>query len=161
MDSSKEYIYRKAKKQPKKRYRCRTEFDFLKYIRIAFKWALETTGLRRGEIEVLLYAYGHGYFTRKEFTDYYSLHSIYQRHNFKLLIKDGWIKLYRDAKLERDKLYVVTHKTKGFCNSMHKYCAGLQDFPKFKKSYMENRPVKLKYYNMAIAKANKDKVDDN
>lgn len=149
-------------KKPLPRYRSRIEYDFLKYIRVIFKWALENNPeLNRPELELLLYLYGIGAFSRKQFNDYHKLLGLYSIRTLDKFEKEGYIKLWRKKKGKEHALYTLTQKAKIMCNKMHRYACGVEDIP---DNPVSNRMARVdaprinKYYLDVIKKMSKDKA---
>lgn len=150
-----------ANKKPLPRYRSRVDYDFLKYIRIAFKWATDNHDLTRPEVELLLYLYGCGAFSSAQFNEYHKTLGLYAVKTKKAFEREGWIKLWRNRTSNHHKLYTLTEKGKRFCNLMHKYCAGLEEIPLTERSNKmlgKDKPRINNYYLDIIKKMNKDKA---
>lgn len=158
-----DYVYKKKSKKPKPRFVSRVEFDFLKYIRVVFKWAKDNSGLGRPQIELLLYLYGLGAFSKRQFSEYYRLIGIYQQKGLQDMIDDGWIRLWRAKKGKEHALYTLTVKGKHLCNAMHRYCAGVSDIPIIasqNKMAREDAPRVNNYFLDIVKRMNKDKAPD-
>lgn len=123
-------INSKTRKKPKPQHNSVRDYDFLQYIRIVFRWALENhEDLNRGKLELLLYLYPKGAFSFSEFYKYHKTISIYQRKTLEELIKSGYISTWKDKSKDNVKLYALTSKAKKMCDSMHKYCVGDEELP--------------------------------
>lgn len=148
--------------KPKPRYRSRIEFDFLKYIRVVFKWAVDNyPDLTRPEVELLLYLYGVGAFSRKQFNDFHKLLGLYSIKTLRKFEDGGWIKLWRARKGREYALYTLTHKAKIMCSQMHKYSCGLEDIPltvPANQMARKDAPRINNYYLDMIKRMNKDKA---
>jgi DNA-binding MarR family transcriptional regulator len=148
--------------KPTPRYRSRVEYDFLKYIRIVFKWAVDNNPeLSRPQIELLLYLYGTGAFSRKQFNDYHKLVGMYSIKTLKKFEEEGWIRLWRKKKGREYALYTLTQKAKILCNKMHKYSCGEEEMPddvNINKMARKDAPRINKYYLEMIKRMNKDKA---
>jgi hypothetical protein len=149
-------------KDPLPRYRSRIEYDFLKYIRVVFKWVADNhPELNKPEVEFLLYLYGIGAFSRKQFDDYHKLLGLY---SVKTLIKfedEGWIRIWRAKSGKLHTLYTLTQKAKIMCNKMHRYCAGVEEIPLNPVSNemaRKDAPRINTYYLDMIKRMNKDKA---
>lgn len=151
-------------KEPKPRYRSRVEYDFLKYIRVVFKWAVDNNpDLSRPQIELLLYLYGLGAFSRKQFNDYHKLVGMYAIKTMKQFEEDGWIKLWRRKKGKDHALYTLTQKGKIMCNKMHRYACGVDEMtenPVSNKIARKDAPRINTYYLDMIKRMNKDKAPE-
>lgn len=149
-------------KTPSPRYRSRVEYDFLKYIRVVFKWAVDNhPELSKPEIELLLYLYGVGAFSKKQFNDYHKLMGLYSIKTLKKFEEGGWIKLWRARKGREHALYTLTHKAKMMCSKMHKFSCGeeeIPDNPVSNKMMRKDAPRINGYYMDIIKRMNKDKV---
>lgn len=149
------------------------DYDFLKWIRVVFKWATEHTRLNQSKIEILLYLYSKGMFTRQEFFDYHQLLGYGSQTTLKMFIEGGWIVPWRKGKRCQEKgLYDLTSKAKIVCSKMHKMCVGDMDVPVTRRSnplnakdIREKRVNKLytgffKTMNAERAERNKTEEDD-
>lgn len=149
------------KKKPLPRYRSRIDYDFLKYIRLVFKWAIENNELNRPQLEFLLYLYGIGAFSRKQFDDYHKLIGLYSVKTLQWFMDEGWVTIWRTKSKESHMLYVVTQKGKMLCNLMHKYAAGIEEIPVTKslnKMAGDEASRMNTYYINMIKRMNKDKA---
>lgn len=149
-------------KIPYPRYRSRIEYDFLKYIRVVFKWVADNyPELNRPEVELLLYLYGTGAFSRKQFNDYHKLLGLYSVKTLRKFEKEGWIRLWRTRNGKTHALYTLTHKAKIMCNKMHRFAAGVEEIPDNPVSNAmarEDAPRINNYYLDIIKRMNKDKA---
>lgn len=123
-------VVSKTRKKPRPQHNSVRDYDFLQYIRIVMRWALDNNdSLTKGKLEMLLYLYPKGAFS---FSDFYKFHktiSLYQRKTLDELIKDGWIYLWRPKSGSQVALYALTNKAKNLCDNMHKYCVGDEELP--------------------------------
>jgi len=149
-------------KKPLPRYRSRIEYDFLKYVRIVFKWALENNkDLNRPNLELLLYLYGVGAFSKKQFNDYHKLLGLYAIKTLTEFEENGWIKLWRAQKGRQHALYTLTQKGKILCNKMHRYSCGVEEIPEnpVSNDMMKKGSPRINgYYMDMIKRMNKDKA---
>ena len=151
-------------KDPKPRYRSRVDYDFLKYIRLVFKWAQENYNLNRPKIELMLFLYGTGAFSKKQFNDFHKVVGMYADKSLKNLIDEGWVTQWRPANRYKKihALYTLTQKAKIMCNKMHKYSCGIDEIPLTpdKNILVQKKEEKRinSYYLDAIKRMNKDKA---
>ncbi len=111
------------------------DYDFLKWIRVVFKWATSHTGLNQTKIEILLYFYSKGAFSRQEFYDYFQMVGFGAGANLKKFIEEGWITEWRKAKKGHVRgMYDLTSKAKIVCSKMHSMCVGEMDVPVTRRS---------------------------
>jgi hypothetical protein len=117
-------------KKPLPQYNSVRDYDFLQYIRVVFKWALQHhKELNKGKLDMLLFLYPKGAFTYSQFHTYYKLIGLYQRKALTEFISKGYVKVWRQAKKGQPKLYSLTNKAKDLCDTMHKYCTGDEVIP--------------------------------
>lgn len=151
------------RKEPPLRYRSRVEYDFLKYIRVAFKWALDNhPNLTRSQIELLLYLHCLGAFSRRQFDDYHKLIGIYSVKTLTQFMDEGYIKIWKTTDKKSGTLYAFTQKSRSLCNKMHRYCCGVEDIslnPLNNQMNRKDAPRINSYYLDIIKKMNKDKAD--
>jgi DNA-binding HxlR family transcriptional regulator len=155
----------KVKYKPPKRVYSQVDYDFLKYIRIVFKWAKENyPDLKRPDLEMLLYLYPIGAFSRSQYVLYHKPMGLYAVSNLNKMIKGGWIKKFREGKGRQHVLYKLTEKANRLCGEMHKLTCGdkkMSEHPNnnaiAKLAKDPNKPKANKYYMDIIKKMNKDK----
>lgn len=148
------------KKKPKPRHRSSRDYDFLQYIRPVFKWATENSGLTRPQVELILYLYPKGVFTKKDFYDYHKILGMYQIKTFQMMVKDGFIVTWRPKKRGQKALYSLTNKAKQMCDKMHKFLTGEKEIPINSRNNVlaqDGRPRIDNYYMTVIKKMNKDR----
>lgn len=150
-----------TKKKPLPRYRSSRDYDFLQYIRPVYRWALDNTDLTKGELEMLLYLYPMGVFTKTKFFEYQRIINIKQQLTFKQLQERGWIKVWRTKTRKESALYALTHKAKTLCDNMHKFLVGDKDLPVTPRN---NETAKGKkridnYFMDVIKKMNKENIE--
>lgn len=117
-------------KKPLPQYNSVRDYDFLQYVRVVFKWALQhNPDLTRPRLEMLLYLYPKGAFTYSQFHKYYKLIGLYQNKALTDFMEQGYIKVWRLPKKNEAKLYALTSKAKDLCDTMHKYCTGDEKIP--------------------------------
>ena len=151
----------KLKKPPK--YKSRIEYDFLRYIKIIFRWATDNhPELSRSDVEILLYLYGMGAFSRKQFKDFHDLFAFSRKaRSFTRFVKDGWIRLWRPrVSKEEVALYILTTKATYLCSRMHKYACGDLEIPEnynANKMYATNKPKINQLYTKMLERMNKER----
>ena len=133
------------------------EYDFLQYVRVVYKWALENNELRRGESDLLLYLYPKGVFTWTQFHTYHKIVAIYQRKTLDRFLDKGWVRVWRPKKGTEVALYIITSKSKDLCKKMHRYCTGDLELPTDRSNKLvTNTDVRINsYYIDIIKKMNK------
>ncbi len=150
---------KERKKSPESRYSHRIKYDFLTYIRLIMKWAVDNHDLSRPEIELLLYLYGQGTFTKNQFSGYYSTLGMYQTKGFNKLNQEGWIRLFRDKNGKENALYILTTKGQRLCSRMHLMSSGEEKIPTSSRSNVITKSNKSidKYYLEAIKRMNRNR----
>lgn len=122
------------------------EYDFLKWIRIIFKWALAHSKLSKGNLDMILHFYSHGPFTRAEYSDYYSTIGSTRVPDWDKMIRDGWIREWRAPNGGRKMkgLFDLTSRSKILCCKIYKMCIGDMDIPVTRRSNPLNRHKEIK-----------------
>jgi hypothetical protein len=157
---------KKNTKEPYPRYRSRVEYDFLMYARLVFKWAQENYELNRPQLELILFLYGTGAFSKKQFSDYHKTVGMYCDKTLNEFIKEGWVTVWRPAnrKMKIHKLYTLSQKAKIMCSKMHKYSCGKEEIPmtKARNVLVEKKEEKRinGYYLDAIKRMNNNKAPE-
>lgn len=151
-------------KKPKPRHKTEIQYDFLQYIRLVKRWATVNSELRWIDIELLLYLYPKGVFTKRDFFDFCRVIRMHQDTTFKFFLEDDWIKVWRKATVRDGKtqtaLYKVSEKTRILCNKMHRFCVGEDEIttdPRYNKLAQDTGVRMDKYYLNQIKKMNKNK----
>ena len=145
------------KKAPEPKYNTRVQYDFLSYLRLVMRWAFSNHDLTKPEIELMLYLYGEGNFSQRQFSDYYRTLGLYQIKGFTKFKEDGWIKQFRARSGKQCALYSLTSKGLRLCSRMHKMCTGEEPIPVMKKTnkMAESKKVIDKHYLTAIKRMNR------
>lgn len=118
------------KRKPIPQYNSVRDYDFLQYIRVVMKWALQNNkDLSKGKLEMLLYLYPKGAFTYTKFHKYYKLIGLYQNRALAEFVDNDYVYVWRMPKGNQPKLYALTDKAKKLCDTMHRYCTGDEQLP--------------------------------
>lgn len=134
--------------------RSSREFDFLRDVRIVFKWARLFSGLPRPDLETLLYLYPQGAFTKNKFYDYRKIVAVNQGKAVKKFLEEGWMELSVGNEGERHTEYVLSQSAKILCSRMHKMLLGLEKIPEQLFETSEKRIDE--YYDKLVKRANKE-----
>lgn len=133
--SDKVYNYVKIRNDtPKHVFRSSIDYNFLKYIKIVFKWAQDNHDLARLDIEVLLYLYSEGIFPQEKCMELYKLKGNRSYLRFRKLFNEGWLVRWRERRGNIGALYTLSNKGKLLCSRMHKICAGEETIPESPRS---------------------------
>lgn len=149
--------------------RSHRDYDFLKNIRIVYRWALANNDLNRGELDLLLFLYPEGAFTKRRFGDVHKIISIYQQKTLDKFLDEGWIVIWRPQKGRTNALYTLSSKAKNLCSRMHKILLGeieISENPKYNVLAKGSEATGVKmddYFFNAVKemnKMNRDKKSD-
>lgn len=155
----------KVRKKPVPRRYSTVEYDFLKYIHLVFKWAtVNYPDLSRRDIEILLYFYAEGVFTKSKFAHYYKPMGLYQSRKLRELINKGYISMWRPRMGKNPRLYELTTKAKKLCNKLHRFCCGVEEMsinPKHNELAKKDKPQSYGYYLDIVKDMNKDKPKED
>lgn len=155
-------IYNRKKSQkPAALKSTSRQYDFLKWIRVVFKWGTAHSGLSRPELELLLHLYGYGLFTKYQFFDYYRTIGLTSKAKWDMYIQEGWIKQWRSSGRNMKGLFDLTSKGKIVCSKMHQMCVGDMDMPVYRKSNPLNKRKDIlinKYYTNLFNKMNDERA---
>ena len=69
--------------------------DYLKYWKVVKHWARAYYNLKTADIEMMLFLYSEGLFTRKQFEEFNEIMS-WDKMRFQKLLKDKWIIIWRE-----------------------------------------------------------------
>lgn len=118
------YKKKRTRKQPIKVYdRYEPEFNFLKHWRVVRYWAKAKYDLKTADLDMLLFLYSEGLFTRLQCQHYGMLMS-WDKQRFDKLLRNGWIKKWRQKTWKEAALYEVSYKGKKLVNSIYKKLRG-------------------------------------
>ena len=85
--------------------------DYLKYFRLARYYVRSKYKLKLDDLEMLLYLYSEGYFSRRVFYEYSQVMK-WHKNRMERLIDEGWILIFREKRKGRKALYHLSHKSK-------------------------------------------------
>ena len=113
------YVTKKPRKTPTYQFRPR-QHNFLKYWRVIKYYIKEKYEISSTELDMILFLYDENVFTKKTFNDFSQTMS-WDKKRFTEMIKDGYIKKWRDRKeTQRSNLWELTIKSKRICNHLYK-----------------------------------------
>jgi len=144
-------VVSKTRNKPVPTHRSSRDYDFLKYSRIVYKWAVANSGLSRGEVDLLLYLYPEGAFSYSKFHKFHKVLSMFQNKTLQKLLDESWIKVWREKTSKQTKLYVLTNKAKTMCDNMHKYLLGEKEIPMDNRNKLvTDKSTRINDYYMAM-----------
>ena len=112
------------------------------------------------DIELLIYLDCVEYFTRNDFVEGVYIYS-WDKKRFERLLKNGWIKIWRNRNRTTQKynIYTTSTKCKLLITRMYKMLLGEEDIPISKVGvFYKNKTYTDKVFNRAIDKMIKDKT---
>jgi len=130
-----------------------------KYYRLVRKWACKTYNMTDADIELLIYLDCVEYFTRNDFIEGIYIYS-WDKHRFQRLLRNGWIKIWRERNRTTQKynIYTTSTKCRLLITRMYKMLLGEEDIPTSKVGvFYKNKTYTDKVFNQAIDKMIKDK----
>ena len=136
------------------------KYDFLTNLHLVYKWARVTYDIKIGDIELLLWLYPRGPFSRGDFNAFHKTVSILPRKTLLSLINRGYIISWRKPSKGQKELFTVTNKTKLMCSDMHNFLSGDKAIPTTEKRNglaKEGAPKFHNYFMKAIKQVNKDR----
>lgn len=122
-------VLKKTNKKVDSPIRISRGYTFLQYIRLVYRWATSNYDLNRSQLELLLYLYGEGLFTRYNFSQSHQMIGLMENITFKSFMEKGWIILYKEKTSKSPRLYTLSDKGKKLCARMHKMLMGEDTIP--------------------------------
>jgi len=102
--------------------------DFLKHWRVARYYIKRKYKITQSDLEILLFLYSEGRFTKKIFKDYSSVFE-WEHQRFKRLQNEGWIVVWRKQHGRSHSVYELSHKAKTLVNRLYKILNGEEKIP--------------------------------
>jgi DNA-binding MarR family transcriptional regulator len=97
--------------------------DYLKYWRVLRYFIKAKYGIGTAELDMLLFLYSEKYFGKDKFDEFNELIS-WNKNRFALLLRDGWIEVFRKREGSSKTLYTLSHKSRKMINSLYKKLNG-------------------------------------
>ena len=88
--------------------------DYLKYWKVVKQWARARYDLGTADIEMMLFLYSEGLFTKFQFEEFNEIMS-WDKNRFHKMLKDEWIIKWRERKGRESTLYELGFKGKRVC----------------------------------------------
>lgn len=133
--------------------------DYLKYYRVARYWMKKRYGMNNNDLEVLLYLYSEGFFSRDKFRKYENIFS-WERNRFDRLLSNKWIHPWRKAAPGQHAIYELSIKGKRAMASFYKKLEGSEAYPMTRNRNPlldpKNRSFTDKVYTLQMRKVNKE-----
>ena len=156
------------KKIIRKNYdRTQPKHNWLKYWRVVRYWVKEFYGLSYPDLEMLLFLYSEDLFSRADFEKYETLMS-WDVVRFQNLLRDGWIRKWRDSTNKQCALYTLSFKGKRAMATVYKKLSmedTISENPRYNKLFREDASPRDKVYRSMIEEMNeairKARVNDD
>jgi|TARA_R100001129_G_scaffold94279_2_gene64181 hypothetical protein len=134
--------------------------NLFKHYRIIRKWASKNNNLNEPDLELLIYLDCIELFTKIDFKEGSYSYS-WDNRRWNRLLKNGWIKVWRERNRTSQKynIYNVTFKGKRLINTIYKIILGEIDIPisKRRNKIMLGKTYIEKVLQKSIHNVNKDK----
>ncbi len=136
----------------------RVKRDYLKFWRIIQYWAKDKWSLSQKELDLLLFLYSEGYWSKDVFKEFKQLVS-WDANLFEKMKQDGWISVFRKKVGNRRCLYHVSDRGRGVVKAIYQKLEGDHisetTAPMFKGGHAAKYQDKV--YRNYIKKLNKEK----
>jgi len=93
-------------------------YDYLKYYRVIKYYYCIRYKLTFNDLDMLLFLYSERYFTRAKFDEFDNLLP-WEKHRFPNLVKNGWVDVFRIAKVGERYLYGISIKGRRMIKDMY------------------------------------------
>jgi hypothetical protein len=93
--------------------------DYLKYWKVVKQWARAKYNLGTADIEMMLFLYSEGLFTKFQFEEFNEIMS-WDKNRFHKMLKDKWIIKWRERQGRESTLYELGFSGKRVCASIYK-----------------------------------------
>jgi len=93
--------------------------DYLKYWKVIKQWARAKYNLGTADIEMMLFLYSEGLFTKFQFEEFNEIMS-WDKNRFHKMLKDKWIIKWRERQGRESTLYELGFSGKRVCASIYK-----------------------------------------
>jgi hypothetical protein len=130
--------------------------DYLKYWRVIRHFIKVKYGLTQSDLDVILFLYSEGYFSKEKFDEFDALIS-WDVERFGTLLKDGWIVVFRRRMGNRKALYELSYKALRVVDSIYKKLNGeeIPEGPSNNPMFLKNVSYTDKVYRNFIIEMNK------
>ena len=102
--------------------------DFLKHWRVVRFYIKKKYNIGQADLDILLFLYSEGRFTRQIFNDYSQIVS-WDRKRFKRLVDSGWIITWRKSHGRSFSIYELSHQAKMMISKAYKILLGEEEIP--------------------------------
>lgn len=102
--------------------------DYLKYYRVARYWMKKRYGMSNNDLEVMLFLYSEGFFSKTKFKQYENIFG-WEKIRFNRLVANKWISSWRKPSPGQHAIYEVSLKGKRALQSFYKKLEGSEPYP--------------------------------
>ena len=130
--------------------------NYLKFWRVIRYWIKAKHGLGTPEIDMLLFLYSEEYFNKTKFKEFEQLMS-WDESRFNILLRDGWIHVWRKGYGKNTTLYELSYKGKRVANTIYKKLNGeeIAESPNVNPLFRKDACYMDKIYRNSIKEMNK------
>ncbi|CAI8218215.1 MAG: Uncharacterised protein [Cryomorphaceae bacterium] len=135
--------------------------DYLKYWKVVKQWARAKYNLTTADIEMMLFIYSEGLFTKEEFNEFNEIMS-WDKNRFHKMVNDKWIIKWRERKGKESTLYELGFKGKRVCNSIYRKLNKEESISEDRKRnpmFKQTTEYSNKVYRKMIKKMNQERKD--
>jgi hypothetical protein len=126
--------------------------DYLKYYKVIRQYFKVKHKISQAELDVLIFMYSEGYFTRERFADFEKILP-WSKERFKKMLADGWFEIFRKKVRGRAVIYQMSDRGKLLIADLYRKLNG-EDIPVQKP----NNPIFLKRKAKYSEKVYKDMI---
>lgn len=134
-------------------------YDYLKYWKVVKQWARAKYNLSTADIEMMLFLYSEGLFTRSQFEEFDEIMS-WNKNRFHQMVKDKWIIKWRERKGNQSTLYELGFSGKRLCSSIYKKLNKEETISEDRRRnpmFKSNTEYSNKVYRKMIKKMNEER----
>jgi len=132
--------------------------DYLKYWKVVKYWARKKYNLSSADIDMLLFLYTEGLFTRSKYLEYENIFK-WDNDRFARLMREGFIHNWVKKNWGEEKKYELTFKARKMCASIYRKLNGeepISETPQHNPIFKASARYTDKVHAMAIKKFNQE-----
>jgi hypothetical protein len=132
-----------------------TDHNYLKFWRVIRYWIKAKHKIGTPEIDMILFLYSEEYFNKTKFKEYEELMS-WDIKRFDLMLRDGWIHVWRKGSGKHTTLYELSYKGKRVANTIYKKLNGeeIGESPNINPLFRSDASYMDKVYRKSIKEMN-------
>lgn len=100
-----------------------TPKNYLKYWKVIRQYYKTKYGLLQADLDVLLFMYSEGYFTRERFDRYDNILT-WDKYRFDRLLKKGWFEIFRPKEGKKRTIYKMSRQAKSVVSDIYRKLNG-------------------------------------